>query len=156
VHRAGIPLKNFPLIRRPEPEFGRWQIMQASRLVEKKGLETTLGAFALFRKRWPRAALIICGDGPLRPHFELLARRLELGDSVRFTGFLSESELVQWYQQSHIFVHPSETAFDGNQEGIPNSLLEAMATGLPVIATRHGGIAEAVEHTISGLLVPRA
>ncbi len=57
------------------------------------------------------------------------------------------------YAQSHLFLHPSETPPDENQEGIPNSILEAMATGLPVAATRHGGIPEAVEHGRSGLLV---
>jgi colanic acid/amylovoran biosynthesis glycosyltransferase len=54
----------------------------------------------------------------------------------------------------HLFVHPSETSPNQDQEGVPNSLLEAMATGLPVAATRHGGIPEAVEHGRTGLLVP--
>jgi colanic acid/amylovoran biosynthesis glycosyltransferase len=56
------------------------------------------------------------------------------------------------FQQCHVFIHPSHLTSDQNQEGIPNSMLEAMATGLPVIATWHGGIPEAVSHGVSGLL----
>ena len=69
-------------------------------------------------------------------------------------GFLSQDELADLYAHSHIFLHPSEMPPDQNQEGVPNSMLEAMATGLPVLATTHGGIPEAVTHERTGLLVP--
>ena len=64
---------------------------------------------------------------------------------MKFAGFLSQPNLRALFAASHIFLHPSETAGEGDQEGVPNSMLEAMASGLPVIATRHGGIPEAVE-----------
>ena len=83
-----------------------------------------------------------------------MAAELNLADSVRFRGFLSQEELRELFYQSHIFLHPSETGSDGNQEGVPNSMLEAMATGLPVFATKHGGIPEAIESGVSGVLVP--
>jgi colanic acid/amylovoran biosynthesis glycosyltransferase len=72
---------------------------------------------------------------------------------VRFAGFLGSGELCSLYHESHAFLHPSQTTEDQNQEGVPNSMLEAMATGLPVLATLHGGIPEAVEDNRTGLLV---
>ena len=70
-----------------------------------------------------------------------------------FTGFVSQERLREIFYASDIFLHPSETGRDGNQEGIPNSMLEGMASGLPVFATNHGGIPEAIEHGVSGVLV---
>lgn len=154
LNRTGIPLQNFPWVERTMPADGRWQLIQACRLVEKKGLLTTLNAFRRFNSDYPNSRLVIAGEGPLR---DTLIRRIEelsLGNHVRLTGFLSQDDLRRIYGESHIFVHPSELAADSNQEGIPNSMLEAMATGLPVVATRHGGIPEAVKEGVDGLLVP--
>ena len=81
-------------------------------------------------------------------------RELGVTDRVSFTGFVSQDQLREICYRSHIFLHPSQTGLDGNQEGIPNSMLEAMATGLPVFATEHGGIPEAIENGVNGVLVP--
>lgn len=120
----------------------------------KKGLPVTLRAFASFQKRYPNAALTIAGEGPLLGRLRDLANELKIDNHVSFAGFVSQEELREIYYSSHIFLHPSETGPDGNQEGIPNSMLEAMATGLPVFATQHGGIPEAIENGVSGVLVP--
>ena len=73
---------------------------------------------------------------------------------MELRGFLSQEALASLYSAAHLFLHPSEMPPDQNQEGVPNSMLEAMSTGLPVLATLHGGIPEAVTHGVSGLLVP--
>ncbi len=82
-----------------------------------------------------------------------MAHELNIERRVSFTGFVSQDQLREIYYRSHIFLHPSQIGHDGNQEGIPNSMLEAMASGLPVFATDHGGIPEAIENGVSGMLV---
>jgi colanic acid/amylovoran biosynthesis glycosyltransferase len=151
--RTGVPLHEFPYIDRAAPQDGKWRLLQACRLIPKKGVATTLCAFAIFQKEFPNAELCIAGKGPLQAHLEELAEELGIASKVHFHGFLSQQELMQLYADSHIFLHPSETPPDQNQEGIPNSILEAMSTGLPVAATRHGGIPEAVEQGRGGFLV---
>ena len=154
IVRTGIPLGEFPFREREFPADGEWRFLQASRLVQKKGLATTLHAFTHFLGHYPRATLTIAGEGPMREELQELTRKLKIDDRVALPGFLPPEKLREIYYASHIFLHPSETGSDGNQEGIPNAMLEAMATGLPVFATDHGGIPEAIESDVSGILVP--
>ncbi|MGI8820417.1 MAG: glycosyltransferase [Chthoniobacterales bacterium] len=153
ISRTGLPLQEFPYVRRETPANGKWKLLQACRLIPKKGVATTLCAFAIFQKEFPRAELYIAGKGPLQAHLEELAEELGIARKVHFLGFVTQAELKELYATSHLFVHPSETPPDQNQEGIPNSVLEAMSTGMPVVGTEHGGIPEAVEHGRGGLLV---
>jgi colanic acid/amylovoran biosynthesis glycosyltransferase len=122
-------------------------------LIPKKGVATSLRAFAIFKKDNPKAEFFIAGKGPLQPELEMLAGGLGILRDVHFVGFLSQPRLLDLYASSHLFLHPSEISANQDQEGVPNSVLEAMATGLPVVATRHGGIPEAVDHGRTGLLV---
>jgi colanic acid/amylovoran biosynthesis glycosyltransferase len=154
INRTGVPLDEFPFVDREPPPDGCWKVMQACRLIPKKGVATSLRAFAIFKKDHPRAKFFIAGKGPLQPELEMLAAGLGIFKDVHFVGFLSQPKLMELYASSHLFLHPSETPPDENQEGVPNSILEAMATGLPVAATQHGGIPEAVEHGRTGWLVP--
>jgi len=154
IQRTGIPLEEFPFRERSSPKNAEWRFVQAGRLIEKKGLPVTLRAFAAFLRKYPNATLTIAGEGPMREELQKLAGELNLAARVSFTGFISQQQLRDIYYQSHIFLHPSQTGHDGNQEGIPNSMLEAMASGLPVCATEHGGIPEAIENNVSGVLVP--
>lgn len=153
INRTGVPLDQFPFVARHAPARGAWQIVQACRLIPKKGLVTAIHGFAMFRERHPYATFVIAGDGPMRGELKALVSRLGLENCVLFPGFLSQAKLHELYLASHIFSHPSELMADSNQEGVPNSMLEAMSTGLPVVATLHGGIPEAVENGVSGFLV---
>ena len=153
VHRTGIPLERFRFIPRVAPADGMWRLFQACRLIPKKGLHTALRAFAHFTKTYPQTQFTIAGDGPLLDELAAFAAQLGVGDRTIFTGFLSQNALREQLYASHIFLHPSELGADGNQEGVPNSMLEAMSTGMPVVATWHGGIPEAVSDGACGYLV---
>ncbi|MBV9488099.1 MAG: glycosyltransferase [Verrucomicrobia bacterium] len=153
LNRTGIPLDRFPMTERTAPVDGVWHLVQACRLVPKKGLPTALRAFSVLTRHFPKAQFTVAGSGPMQLELERLAGELGIGERVRFTGFLNQADLRRLYEEAHIFVHPSELLPDANQEGVPNSMLEAMASGMPVVATRHGGIPEAVDHEEQGLLV---
>jgi colanic acid/amylovoran biosynthesis glycosyltransferase len=153
VFRTGIPLQQFPFRERTFPQNGQWRFLQACRLIEKKGLATSLRAFAEFSAHYPGSTMTIAGEGPLFEDLQAQARSLKIDKRVSFPGFVSQDKLRELFYASDIFLHPSETGRDGNQEGVPNSMLEAMASGLPVFATNHGGIPEAIENGISGVLV---
>ncbi len=154
LNRTAIPADEFPYIERAAPTTGDpWHLVQACRLIEKKGLDVTLRVFAAFAADHPGAKLTIAGDGPLREAIAKQAAELGISECVNLVGFLSGEELRDLFHSAHIFIHPSRLTADKNQEGIPNAMLEAMATGLPVLATLHGGIPEAVENGKTGLLV---
>ena len=154
LNRTGIPLDEFPFFEnRRAPENDAWRFVQACRLIPKKGLRTALRAFALFNKHFPASRFVIAGEGPMRDEIENFSRELGIGNAIELRGFLGQADLRELYESAHVFIHPSETTADQNQEGIPNSMLEAMATGLPVLATLHGGIPEAVENGRTGFLV---
>lgn len=148
-------LPECPFVHRTPPSDDAWRIVQAARLVPKKGLATALRAFAVFAARFPWSTFSIAGEGPMEEELRRLVRELDLEDRVQFTGFLSQDALQGLFSVSHIFLHPSETV-NGDAEGVPNAMLEAMAGGLPVVTTRHGGIPEVIEDGHNGLLCPEA
>jgi colanic acid/amylovoran biosynthesis glycosyltransferase len=155
LNRTPIPLEHLSAQVREAPEPGRsWHLVQACRLIGKKGLMTTLAALETVVREQPKTRFILCGDGPMMEKLQAAVQHRGLSKHVELRGWTAQPELIGEYQRAHIFLHPSEMTREGDQEGIPNSMLEAMATGLPVVATQHGGIPEAVTDGHDGLLVP--
>lgn len=135
------------------PENGEVRVLQACRLVEKKGIKTALHALRTVVQIYPRLRYIIAGEGPSRNCIEGCIKELGLDENVILLGWISPKQLVKQFNKAHIFMHPSESTSENDQEGIPNSLIEAMASGLPILATTHGGIPEAVTSEYNGILV---
>ena len=154
LNRTAIPFGHLMSGVRSPPEEGRWVFLQACRLIAKKGLATTLRAMRDVADVWPQSRLVLAGSGPLESEVRSLTLELGLEGNVEFAGWCSQDQLADLYQRAHLFLHPSELTTAGDQEGVPNALLEAMATGLPPVATYHGGIPEAVSNGVDGLLVP--
>lgn len=127
-------------------------LLAVGRLVEKKGPQLTLLAFAKVLKNFPEAKLRFVGDGPLRGVCESLTRAMNLEGAVEFLGNQNSEVVRDEMRRARAFVQHSLEAIDGDQEGMPVSILEASACGLPVVSTLHAGIPEIVDHEETGLL----
>ncbi len=126
-------------------------VLCVARLVAKKGVDTLLRAIAVPTST---ARLEVVGDGPLRAELEALAVELGVGDRVRFLGSLPGDVVAEHYRRCSMFALPCRVAADGDRDGMPTVLVEAMGRGVPVISTDVAGIAELVQHGRTGLLVP--
>jgi len=129
-------------------------VVSVGRLVEKKGFDDLLRAFALLVERGARFRCEIYGDGPLREDLEALRDSLGLGDVVGFRGACTQADLVRVYQEADLLALTPRRTDDGDRDGVPNVLVEAMACGIPVVSTLVGGIAELIADGCDGLLAP--
>lgn len=158
VHRVGIDcaLNEFRERRLDPRANAPVKLISVGRLVEKKGHAYTLRALAELRRvrRDLSVTLDIVGEGELMDALKAEAAELHLEDLVKFHGGLPHSRTLALLEDADVFILPSVTAGDGDMEGIPVSLMEAMARGMPVISTYHSGIPELVEDGVSGFLVP--
>jgi colanic acid/amylovoran biosynthesis glycosyltransferase len=145
VHYNGVDLDRFRPNAASPAEPGL--ILHVGRLVEKKGTKVLIKALA----ELSGAKLAIIGDGPLRSALKHQAR--EFGERVHFLGELPSDEVAQWMRRASVLAVPSLTAQDGDAEGLPNVVVEAAASGLPVVGSKHSGIPEAIEDGASGFLV---
>jgi colanic acid/amylovoran biosynthesis glycosyltransferase len=154
-HHSGTDVGMFSFKnRRREPDRAV-RILTVARLVEKKGIEYAIRAVAQSMQCCSRAFLYrIVGDGPMASKLKQLIAALGYEGRIELLGWRTHKQVRDLMHDSHIFLLPSITARNGDEEGIPGSIREAMATGMPVIATLHGGIPELVKDGESGFLVP--
>ncbi len=131
------------------PDYRNWstpKMLWVGRLVYQKGLDFLLDSLETLKNlSWE---LTLIGDGPQRGFLEKTAQEKGISDRIIFKGWLNRDELTRYYDESNLFVFPSR------HEGMPNAVLEAMASGLPVIATEIAGNEELVIPGVTGLLVP--
>jgi glycosyltransferase involved in cell wall biosynthesis len=128
-------------------------IIAVGRLVDKKAPLATISAFAQLARREGDARLVVIGDGPLRGACETRIRQLGIEEQVTLRRWRDHLQVQAAMMSASIFVQHSVTAPNGDKEGLPVAILEAMSSGLPVVSTRHSGIPEAVEHGVTGFLV---
>ena len=154
VHKMGVDLKKFSFRSPQMAENGSIRLLSVGRLVEKKGFEYAIQAVGAVSENHPDIEYKIAGDGPLQKDLQELIDRLRIDDKVKLLGALPQEKIVDLIGIAHLFLAPSAHSSDGDQEGIPVVLMEAMSRGLPVISTYHAGIPELIKDGISGLLVP--
>ncbi len=154
VHRMGVCTGQFRFTPRRLEPGGTARLVSVSRLVEKKGLVYAIEAVAMLRDRGTVLDYRIIGDGPLRDDLQRRIDELGVADCVHIEGWLPHRQVEQVLAAAHVFVSPSVTAEDGNTEGVPVALMEAMAVGLPVLATEHAGVPELVHDPTTGRCVP--
>lgn len=154
----GVPLEAFAIPkRRPLAEklssYDRIRFLQVSNFVEKKGHEYTVRAFEILLKQFPNCELLLVGMGPLKENIKDLVTQLGMNGNIQFLDHQDSERVASLMREADCFLHHSVTSDNGDKEGIPTVLMEAMATGLPVISTRHSGIPELVDDQNNGLLV---
>lgn len=148
----GLDLEQFRLngTRQDDPPL----VLGVGRLVEKKGFDDLVRACAILRDSGLDFRCRIVGKGDQAPMLRTLIDSLDLADRVELAGPLPREALLGLYPRASAFAAPCVVAADGNRDGLPTVLIEAMALGVPVVATPVTGIPELVEHAHTGLLVP--
>ncbi|MGJ0479660.1 glycosyltransferase [Pantoea agglomerans] len=152
VTRMGIEPEKFKF--QPRQAFQTpLRIVSVARLTEKKGLDVAVKASAILKQRGGQFQYTIIGNGDQDEMMRDFIAREGMEDCVSMPGFKPQEEIRRALSEADIFLLPSKTAADGDMEGIPVALMEAMAAGLPVVSTFHSGIPELIENNVSGWLV---
>lgn len=150
--RHGMDIKQFASLP-SRPRKPPCRLLAVGRLVEKKGFEYLIEACHFLSSAGFRYACTIIGEGQERSALEKLVNSRGLGECVFMPGSMPHDDVLQHYRHADIFVAPFIVARDGDRDGVPNTILEAMASQVPVIATDAGAISEVVKHGMNGLLI---
>jgi glycosyltransferase involved in cell wall biosynthesis len=158
AHYIGTDLNKFKFhshksLAKKTQEGEKLNFLQVSNFVDKKGHKYTIQAFNLFLKEYPNAQLTFGGDGVTKQESENLVRSLGIEEKIRFLGAINPDEVTECMQNSDLFLHHSITDETGCEEGIPTVLMEAMASGIPVVSSYHAGIPELIKDGESGFLI---
>jgi len=129
------------------------KMMMVGRMVEKKGFEYAIRSVKKLKESGIQSELNLYGDGPLMSSLKSLTNELMLNGSIKFHGHQPINKVLDAHNSHSVLLAPSVTALDGDMEGLPNTILEAMAKGTPVLATRHAAIPEVIQSENSGFLV---
>jgi glycosyltransferase involved in cell wall biosynthesis len=155
VIRRGTDLRRFAFVeRRDRDPRDPVKLLMVGRLVEKKGHAFAFEAVEQLVREGLPVRLTVVGEGEHFHQLRSLRDRLGLRQVIDFAGVTDHGGVRQHMADADVFVHCSVTGADGDTEGIPNVVVEAAATGLPIVGTMHGGIVEPVRHGSTGLLVP--
>lgn len=151
VVRCGV---SFPISTAPNrtEQKGGFRVGSIGRLVEKKGFDVLIKAFAKLRAENPDVTLEIAGDGPLRTEIEELIADLGLAGSIHLLGAMDHKEVSKWLRSLDLFVLACKVDRNGDMDGIPVVLMEAMSQGIPVVSTNLSGIPELIVDHRTGLL----
>lgn len=155
VMHSAINLNHFKFKKRLPPKKGKpVHIISVNRLYEEKANDVVIQAVVELLHEGYNIVYDIVGDGPERNNLQKLIDKYDVNKQVRLLGWRNQQGVAEVLQTGHLFILPSTVAIRGASEGIPNALKEAMACGMPVIGTYHGGNAELIEDDITGFLVP--
>ncbi len=154
VAPSGLDLSAFPFEQRSNISVDPLRLLTIGRLTEKKGIADGISTLAILRENGLNVRYRIIGEGHLRPTLEAQIESLGLSDYVDMPGAKRHDEIKSEFDQADIFLAPSVTSEEGDQDAPVNTLKEAMALGVPVVATEHGGIPELVHNGLNGWLAP--
>lgn len=148
----GIALERFAFRPRPSPGTpGTVSVLTVARLIPKKGLDTIVRALAKLDQRGWHTVYRLIGDGSDAEDIHRLARSLAI--SIEHHRQVPHTDIARFLRDADVFVLGCRVAGDGDRDGVPNAILEAMAAGVPVVVTNAGGVADAVRHRETGMLV---